>query len=439
MDIVAQFRSFNYPSRVLMVNQFGINVGFYMLLPYLAGYLAGPLGLAAWAVGLVLGVRNFAQQGMFFVGGTLADRFGYKPLIVAGCLVRTGGFVLLVLAQSLPGVLISSAAMGFAGALFNPAARAYLAADASNRRIEAFSLFNVFYQSGILLGPLVGLALVAMDFRISVMVAAVVFAALSIVQLLALPADQVDRTVPKSARAAKGSVIQDWRIVLGNRAVLWFAAAMIGAYVLEFQINLALPLHASRLAPHAQTSLVAVLFLISSLVTVAGQRHITRWFGSRWEAGRSLPIGVMLLTASFVPLAIVPNAQRFGTAIAVLALLLSASLLALAAAVVFPFELDRVVSLSGDRLIATHYGFYKTVVGVGLLVGNLAIGALLGVAHRLNVDEFAWGALILVGLVAVAGLLRHGRQIAPPADPLRACANRSPVLGRRPSTKLFAA
>ncbi|MCA1672095.1 MAG: MFS transporter, partial [Actinobacteria bacterium] len=84
-QLVAQFRSFDRPSRLLMVNQFTINVGFYMLMPYLASYLAGPLGLAAWTVGLVLGIRNFSQQGMFLVGGTLADRFGYKPLIVAGC------------------------------------------------------------------------------------------------------------------------------------------------------------------------------------------------------------------------------------------------------------------------------------------------------------------------------------------------------------------
>ena len=110
-----------------------------MLMPYLAGYLAGPLGLAAWAVGLVLGVRNFSQQGMFIVGGTLADRLGYKPLIVAGCLLRTAGFGLLVFAHSLPAVLIASAATGFAGALFNPAVRAYLAADAGQRRVEAFA------------------------------------------------------------------------------------------------------------------------------------------------------------------------------------------------------------------------------------------------------------------------------------------------------------
>lgn len=158
MGVVRQFGSFGWPSRLLMVNQFGINLGFYMLMPYLAGYLAGPLGLAAWAVGLVLGVRNFSQQGMFIIGGTLADRLGYKPLIVAGCLLRTAGFGLLIFAHSLPAVLIASAATGFAGALFNPAVRAYLAADSQERRVEAFAMFNMFYQAGILAGPLAGLA-----------------------------------------------------------------------------------------------------------------------------------------------------------------------------------------------------------------------------------------------------------------------------------------
>ncbi len=47
-----------------------------MLMPYLASHLSVTLALAGWAVGLVLGVRNFAQQGMFLIGGTLADRRG---------------------------------------------------------------------------------------------------------------------------------------------------------------------------------------------------------------------------------------------------------------------------------------------------------------------------------------------------------------------------
>lgn len=54
------------------MNQFAIDLGFYMLMPYLAAHLTSDLHLAAWAVGLVLGVRNLSQQGMFLIGGTLA-------------------------------------------------------------------------------------------------------------------------------------------------------------------------------------------------------------------------------------------------------------------------------------------------------------------------------------------------------------------------------
>ena len=106
------FRSFDRPSQVLMVNQFTINLGFYMLMPYLSGYLSVELALAGWAVGLILGIRNFSQQGMFLIGGTLADRLGYKPLIVAGCILRTAGFALLATSTSLGALIAASAATG---------------------------------------------------------------------------------------------------------------------------------------------------------------------------------------------------------------------------------------------------------------------------------------------------------------------------------------
>jgi MFS family permease len=91
----------------------------------------------AWLVGLTLGVRNLSQQGMFLVGGSLADRLGYKPMIVAGLILRTAGLALLGLVDSVPALLVASTATGLAGALFNPAVRAYVANDAGQRRVEA--------------------------------------------------------------------------------------------------------------------------------------------------------------------------------------------------------------------------------------------------------------------------------------------------------------
>lgn len=409
MEVIAQFRSFDWPSRILMINQFGINVGFYMLMPYLADYLAGPLGMAAWAVGLVMGVRNFSQQGMFIVGGTLADRLGYKPLIVAGCLLRTAGFALLVVAHSLPAVLIASVATGFAGALFNPAVRANLAAEAGERRVEAFALFNIFYQAGILLGPLLGVMLIVIDFRVTAAAAAAVFAVLTVAQLWALPAHDPDPA------AAKTSLIDDWRSVITNRSFLLFAGAMIGSYVLSFQVYLALPLQASILSPRHRSLLVAAIFVCSALVTVAGQLRITHWFAARWGAGRSLSVGLTILAAAFVPLALVPDSQRFGTVAAVAALLASAIMLAIGSAAVFPFEMDTVMRLAGGRLLATHYGFYNTIIGVGILLGNLATGAIMGEVRRAGIGEIVWAGLALVGIFAALGLhrLETGHHLRP--------------------------
>ena len=412
-NLITQFRSFDRPSQVLMVNQFSINMGFYMLMPFLAGYLAGPLGLAAWTVGLVLGVRNFSQQGMFLVGGTLADRLGYKPLIVAGCLLRTAGFVLLAAVDSLPAILVASAATGFAGALFNPAVRAYLAADAGPRRVEAFAVFNVFYQAGILLGPLVGLALTTLDFRVTALVAAAVFGTLTVVQIWALPNHQGELD------GEQATVLEDWHVVVSNRPFVLFSLAMIGSYVLSFQIYLALPLQAASVAGRdlSATALVTSLFVISGVVAIAGQLRITTWFASRWGSGRSLVIGMVTLAVAFVPLVVVPSSRLLGSWAAAAALLLTAALLAIGTAAVFPFEMDTVVALAGGRLVATHYGFYNTIVGIGILVGNLGTGAVFGLVHNAGLDALIWVALTAVGLgcvVALHLLDRTGRLDATP-------------------------
>ncbi|MGH3967464.1 MAG: MFS transporter, partial [Mycobacterium sp.] len=129
----------------------------------------------------------------------------------------------------------------------------------------------------------------------------------------------------------------------------------------------------------------------------------------RWGSGRSLVFGLVILAASFVPLTIVPDGQRFGLVAAVTALLVSAAMLAVGSVAVFPFEMDTVVALAGGRLVATHYGFYNTIVGVGILVGNLATGAVMGAAWRVGHGELVWAGLILVGAIAALALHRLDR------------------------------
>ncbi|MGY5079169.1 MFS transporter [Streptomyces nigrescens] len=430
---LAQVRTYERSVQLLMVNQFTINLGFYMLMPYLAAHLAGPLGLAGWLVGLILGVRNFSQQGMFLVGGTLADRLGYKPMIIAGLVLRIIGFATLGVVDSVPALLAASAATGLAGALFNPASRAYLAADAGERRVEAFALFNVFYQAGILLGPLVGMVLTGVDFRVTCLTAAGIFALLSIVQIRSLPARRADDTKAQ-ADGTRESVLSQWRGIVANRPFLLFSVAMIGFYVMQFQVYLSLPLEVRRIGGEGEfgTAAVAVLFAVSGLSTILFQTKVTAWCKARMAAGRALTWGLFTMGIAFAPLLAatavpVPDGGVGLWLLAAVPPALSALLLALGAMIAYPFEMDTIVRLSGNRLVATHYGLYNTICGVGITLGNLLTGAALDAARAAGVSALPWLALLGLGLAcsaALYGLHRTGRLAdpAPAAQPEPATA-----------------
>ncbi|WP_197371467.1 MFS transporter, partial [Streptomyces clavuligerus] len=292
-------------------------------------------------------------------------------------------------------LLAASAATGLAGALFNPAVRAYLALDAGERRVEAFALFNVFYQAGILLGPLVGMALTGVSFTVTCLVAAGVFAVLSLVQIRSLPARRSE-----APRGDGATLRSTWRGILGNRPFLLFAGAMIGSYVLTFQVYLALPLEVRRLGGDGDfgTAAVAVLFAVSGLTTILFQTRVTAWCRARAEPGRALVWGLLVMAAAFLPLlaatavpaADVPAGGAGRWLLAAGPPALAALLLAVGTMIAYPFEMDTIVRLSGDRLVATHYGLYNTICGIGITVGNLLTGAALDAAREAEVAALPW-------------------------------------------------
>ncbi|GLW06480.1 putative ABC transporter, permease protein [Microtetraspora sp. NBRC 13810] len=413
---LALARSFDRTVKLLLVNQLTINTGFYMLMPYLAGHLSGSLAMPAALVGLVLGVRHLSQQGMFLVGGTLADRLGCKPLIIAGCALRTVAFLLLAVAESLPALVVASVLTGFAGALFNPAVRAYLALAAGERKVEAFAAFNAFYQLGILAGPLIGLLLNAVAFRLVCLVAGLVFAVLTLAQIRSLPAR------PTPAAPEGGSVLRDWREVLTNRPFLLFSLAMIGSYVLNFQVYLALPLEIRRVTGDELG--VTLVFALTAVLTIAGQARATAWASRRLRPAQAIAWGVALMGAAFLPPALASATGAAGAplgglahAVALVPVLCTAALLGLATMVVYPFEMATVVTFAGPRLVATYYGLYSTLSGIGIAAGNLLTGWLLDLGSASGVPALPWAVLALIGAgcaAAVAVLDRSGRLAAAP-------------------------
>ncbi|MFC8224837.1 MFS transporter [Streptomyces sp. NPDC057287] len=398
-----EIRRLPFSIRLLLVNQLGVNTGFYLLIPYLATHLGDDLGMSAAVVGIVLGVRNLSQQGLFLIGGSAADRLGPRGVIITGCAIRTVGFALFALGDGLPVLLAASVLSGVAGALFNPAVRTYLAQEAGERRAEAFALFNVFATTGALIGPLLGSALLLVDFRASALTAAAIFALLTVAQALALPV--------REAPPATGSVTTDWREAVGNRAFLAFALAMTGMFTLENQLYLLLPAGARQAT--GWDGAAGLVLLLGTVVGIAFQLRITRALKRRGSRGRWIAAGLALMGLAFAPPMLVagtdaPPDGALDATLRALPVLAGALLLHLGVMTAQPFVMELVPGFGRPALTGTYFGIFYAASGIAAAVGNVAVGWAMDAARQGGGGSPAallpWACCLAAGLTSAAGV-----------------------------------
>ncbi|GAA4792598.1 MFS transporter [Streptomyces ziwulingensis] len=407
-----ELRRFPLAVQLLLVNQLGVNTGFYLLVPYLATHLTENLGLSAALVGIVLGVRNLSQQGLFLIGGSASDRLGARGVIIAGCALRTLGFALFALGDDLPVLLAASVLSGLAGALFNPAVRTYLAQEADTRRAEAFALFQVFATAGALIGPLLGSALLLVGFRASALTAAGIFALLTVAQALVLPA--------RKATPHGSTVLADWREVLGNRAFLAFALAMAGLFTLENQLYLLLPAGARQAT--GWDGAAGLVLLVATLAGLTFQLRLTRALAPRGDRVRWIATGLGLMALAFLPPALVADVSGApdgpaDAALRVLPVLLGALLLHLGVMVAQPFVLELIPGFGRPELTGTRFGIFYAVSGVAAALGNAAVGWAMDTGERGGAGWLPWAGCALCGLASALGVARLRRRGSLPTTP----------------------
>lgn len=383
MNTLRLFRSFPLSVRLLLANHLIGNIGWYMLMPFLAGYLLTDVGLSAAVVGTVLGVRNLSQQGLFLVGGTIADRVGARGVIITGATIRAVGFALFAVGGSLVVVLTAAVLTGLAGAFFNPAVRAYIARDGAERAASAFALFTVFGNVGSALGPLLGTLLVTLGFQLTAGMSAAIYLALTIAQLTFLPARPVQR--------AKHGVLRDMRNLVSHKVFWGFATALAGRFALASQIYFILALQARRVAGAYSAAAVAALFLVETAVVLLLQVRITQRFAHA-QRGPAMAVGMAVVGAAFVipPLAAPYIDSSEGGALAaavrLVPVLLAVVVLTVGAAAVTPFTNELIAAYGGERLTGTYFGAFYMVSGL-LTVG---LTSAVGVAVDRAGGPLAW-------------------------------------------------
>ncbi|MFD0996857.1 hypothetical protein HNR16_002891 [Pseudoclavibacter chungangensis] len=403
----------------LLGAQMAFNIGFYAVVPFIAIVLADDFALAGTAVGLVLGVRTFAQQGMFLVGGVLADRFGARTLILVGCGVRVLGF--LTLAASLwspePALwlfVVGTVLTGLGGALFSPGLNV-LIADAESRRGPAgarrratlFAWLGVTGEVGAVIGPVVGALLLGLGFATVAAAGAGMFVVIGVLLAWLLPRPDATRGRGRGrSRRGRGDPRADARgshglgshghggaridgepdegedpaehppargwAALRDRRFVAFAALHASDLLAYNQLYLALPLALAVVG--AGADVVALLFVWVSVLTLGAQLPIAR-VCARLGDERALRLGYLVTAAGFglaAASAIVPVSRTaaiiaaFGTATGIILGHLAAN----------PTALGRVHRFAVAGPTGSFFGLLATAGGVAVLIGNVFVGRL---------------------------------------------------------------
>lgn len=407
----------------LLGTQLLFNVGFYAVMPFLTVALTADFGLTGAAVGLVLGVRTFAQQGMFLFGGALADRYGARAVILLGTAVRSAGFLALAASlwcgePSLSLLVIDTVLTGLGGALFSPSLSTLVAEAERNRegsgarQATLFAWLNVTGEIGAVAGPILGAALLGWGFAAVAASGAAAFAAIDLFLFIALPRGAAARPphapVHPDAHGSGSAASRNPFPALRDRRFIAFAALHSVDLLSYNQLYLAIPLLLSQSGHGPQ--LVGAMFAWVSALTLALQLPVARWSASIGPRA-ALRTGYLLSGIGFLVLALDAMLRASGYR-SLTAAMLAVTLLALDHLFAAPTAFGAVSGFADGRASGSYFGLLSSVGGAAVLLGNLLVGALLEVAAGDAGSMLAaspW--LVLAALSLTSGALVGTRRI----------------------------
>lgn len=372
--------------KILYIAILSVNMGFFALIPYLALYLSGSLMWSMALTGILLGVRQFSQQGFAFLGGILADRWGCKQTLVLGLVVRSAGFAYFAFCQEIWHFFIAAVLSGFGGALFEPSlqgAFAKLAPEAHRKQL--FSYKNMVSNIGIICATFLGSLLISIDFFYLSICAGLVYLLLALYIHLNL-------TVPH-IEIEKHSIMQDVGEILKDLPFILYTIILMGYFYLFMQLYLSVP----RLAVYitGDSTSVAYMYATVSISVICFQLYVSKLI-ERFS-NRLILIGLGTLGMGI-------GLFLMGNSHGIIMLCFSAVLFALGTMIAAPVIMDVIPLFAPPRLLASYYGFNGYSMAVGGALSTSLGGWFYDMGEQLDMPLLPWSVCLIVSIIVMGCL-----------------------------------
>lgn len=374
-------------------------LGFCVVMPMISLRFVDQLGWAAGLVGLALGLRQLTQQGLGVFGGSLADRFGARPLIVTGMLLRAAGFASLAWADNGMLLLVSCILSGLGGCLFDPPRAALVIKFTRPRERGRFiSLLMMLESAGAVLGALLGSWLLRFDFTYVCLLGAALFVAAALCNALLLPAYRIS-VKPTPMFEGLGQVLAD-------RAFCRLVLILSGYYMLWVQVMLIFPILVKQMA--GTTTAVGWMYSLETALSLALLYPLARYGERHFKLESRVTAGVLLMTIGIGLVAFVNTLPGVFTLLA---------FFYLGIIICEPARETLMTKLANPAARGSYMGFSRLGLALGGMTGYVGGGSLYDFALAQGQPALPWLVLGTVGVLTLL-LLIH-------------CFARRPELGLR--------
>ena len=387
---------------VLFITAFVDMVGFVIVLPLLP-YYATEFGANAFLVGILISSFSVAQLAVAPLWGRASDRYGRRPMILAGLVLSTVAYVIFAFATSFWLLLLSRVVQGMGGGTIG-VVQAYVAdTTAPTQRTKALGWLSAVTSLGAVVGPAFGSILDQAFGRHAPGLAAASLAALIAVfawrflrESREMRPSGTAREVPTTTGgAALRRVVSHWGEP--SSRLIWIYSIAIGAF---YGTGPTMPLLLSqRLGITEHT--IGYIFMYFGAMGVVARAGLLGWFVTRLGEARLSRLGIVLLAAG---LALLSLAHTYPV------LFVSMTLMPLGTAFLFPCVtglLSQVVP-GCDR--GLYMGVQQTFGGVSRVLFPVAAGLLMDQLGR-GVPFAVAAALVLLTLPLTGAMAGYARAV----------------------------
>ena len=359
---------------ILLFFTFFMVVGFDMIMPLVIGHYVNNVGLTATAVSVALAIRQFSQQGLAMIGGALADRFQVKTLISVGVFLRVLGFLTLAFSSAYGMLIAAMILIGLGGVLFEmPYQSAIAMLTTNDNRPKYYSLNNTITGIASAIGPLLGVALLRLDFKVVCFGAASCFMINFVLSRVAMP--------PIMRQAKSYAVMPAVKRIAKDRPYQIFV--------------LTYPLRVQEIYGSADG--VGIMYTVYAVVMAVLQYPLVALASKRFSSRAAVVIGTGIITAALIATPFAADVKSF---MAIVACYAVGMILAR------PNQQNIAVSMADTRALGMYLGVNSTAFAIGKGFGTIIGGASFDMAKKYTLENAPWYLYgVLVGTAMIGFML----------------------------------